>query len=175
MSTTPDADTVTALLVQSTKRAQQNVTALGRAIRAAHIVDASPQLARAVQARENLYDSIEAEFGLFSTAEAADRMGSRAQVGRRNAASTARKGHRLLAITRGQYLLFPGFQFNHNGIRPVIAELISLGAQYDRSEAGLIQWLARPTTYLDGARPVDIIDEPERLLSVARDAFGVQW
>lgn len=165
---------VAAMLVQTTARAHRNVAALGRAIRAAHI-DASPQLARAVQAEENLYAAIDEEFGLLTSTEAAERMGSRAESGKRNAASTARRDGRLLALTRGQYLLFPGFQFDDQGIRPVIAEYLRVGREFNRSEAGLIQWLVGPTTYLDGKRPVDILDDPQRLLSVARQAFGVQW
>jgi hypothetical protein len=174
MSQDDTDDRVAAMLVQTTARAHRNVAALGKAIRAAQI-DASPQLARAVQAEENLYAAIDAEFGLLTSAEAAERMGSRAQRGRRNAASSARRDGRLLALQRGQYLLFPGFQFDGHGIRPVIAEYLELGREFNRSEVGLIQWLVRPTTYLDGKRPVDVIDDPGRLLSVARDAFGIQW
>lgn len=174
MSTSNDRQIVAGLVVQADRRARDNIAALGPAFRAAHIIDMSPQLARAAVAEENLYTDIEREFGLLGTTEVADRLGSRAGAPR-NVASTARKNGRLLAIRRGQYLLFPGFQFDESGIRPVIAEYLRLGREHDRSEVGMIQWLVRPTTYLDGMRPVDIINDPDRLLSVASEAFGVQW
>lgn len=171
---TDGADAVAALLAQNAERARRSATALGAAIRAVH-VDASPQLARSVQAEENVYGAIADEFGLLSSTEAADRMGSRAAAGRRNTAPAARREGRLLAISRGRYLLFPGFQFDQHGVRPVIAAYVATGREFGRSEAGMIQWLVRPTTYLDGRRPVDVIDDPELLLSTARKAFSVQW
>ena len=160
-------------LARATERASRSVAALGDAIHAAH-VPVSPPLARAVQAEQNLYDRIEAEFGLLSSAEAGRRMGSRASA-LRNAATAARRAGELLAVRRGRYLLFPGFQFADDGVRPVMADLVALGQRHGRTEAGLIQWLCAPTTYLDGARPVEVIDKPERVLEAAEDAFGVQW
>lgn len=149
------------------------VGALGEAIRAAHST-ASPALAAATQARENLYDEIEAEFGLLTSAQAGEAMGSRSTA-KRNLASAAYRDGRLLALRRGNYMLYPAFQFSESGLRPVIADLIALGRQHQRTSAGIIQWLMAPTTYLAGRRPVDVIDAPEQLLAAAGDAFGVQW
>ncbi|RCK70443.1 hypothetical protein DT076_07320 [Desertihabitans brevis] len=154
-------------------RTRRTVAALGAAIEAAH-VRASPALARAVQAEEGLYQRIADEFGLLTSAEAGRRLGSRSKAAR-NLALSARRDGQLLALRRGRYDLFPGFQFDDHGARPVVAALIALGEEHERSEAGLVQWLMAPTTYLDGLRPVDVIDDPDRLLSVAREAFGVQW
>jgi hypothetical protein len=166
-------DKVVTAIAETTERTARSVAALGEAIHAAHVT-ASPALARATQAEQNLYDSIAAEFGLLSSAEAGDRMGSRAAA-RRNAATAARREGRLLALRRGGYRLFPTFQFDQHGVRPVIAELIELARRHEWSEIGLIEWLCSPTTYLEGGRPVDIIDDPARLLRVAQDALGVQW
>ena len=132
-------------------------------------------LARAVQAQQNLYERLNEEFGLLTSAQAADRMNSRAVVARRNAATGARSEGRLLALRRGKYLMYPGFQFDAAGIRPVIAELRALGGQHGWDEASLIEWLLGPTTYLAGQRPVDVIDAPGRLLAVAADVFGISW
>ncbi|MEE2055949.1 hypothetical protein [Rhodococcus artemisiae] len=153
---------------------RRNVAALGTAIRAAHLTAASPALARAVQAQQNLYDRIDAEFGLLTSAQAADRMSSRA-VARRNAATAARREGRLLALRRGKYLLYPAFQFGSAGILPLIAALRDIGDQHGWDEASLIEWMMAPTTYLGGDRPVDIIDDADQLLAVATEAFGVSW
>ncbi|WP_182347758.1 hypothetical protein [Tomitella gaofuii] len=153
---------------------RRNVAALGSAIHSAHLTAASPALARAVQAQQNLYDALDAEFGLLTSAQVADRLGSLASV-RRNAAAAARAAGRLLALRRGNRLLYPGFQFTAAGIRPVIAELRSLGERHGWHEAGLIEWLLGPTTKLDGARPVDVVDDASRLLAAAEASFGVSW
>jgi hypothetical protein len=155
------------------EQTRRNVAALGGAIHTAHLT-ASPSLARAVQAQQNLYSRIEAEFGLFTSREAADRMGSRA-VARRNAATAAHSEGRLLALRRGRYLLYPGFQFYSAGVRPVIAALLAVAREHGWNEPSLIEWLVSPTTYLAGARPVDVIEDPDRLLEVARESFGVSW
>lgn len=160
-------------LARATERTARSAVALGSAIHAANVA-ASPALARAVQAEQNLYDGIEGEFGLLTSAEASARMGSRAAA-LRNAATAARRDGELLALRRGRYLLFPGFQFDAAGVRPVMAQLIALGERHGRSEAGLVQWLCSPSTYLGGLRPVDVLDLPERVLTIAEDAFGVQW
>lgn len=167
--TTSAVSTVMADLEQT----RRNVAALGEAIHAAHVT-ASPALARAVQAQQNVYSRIEAEFGLLTSRAAADRMGSRA-VARRNAASAAHSEGRLLALRRGRYLLYPGFQFDSAGVRPVIAALFVVAREHGWDETSLIEWLVSPTTYLWGQRPVDVIEHPDRLLAVAREAFGVSW
>lgn len=167
------ADDYVDLLAEDVALARRSVAALGPAIQSvAHRV--SPSLTRAVQARENLYADIEDEFGLFSSAEAGQRMGSRSAA-RRNAATAARREGRLLGLRRGGYLLFPGFQFDAHGVRPVIADLVETGRKHHWHEASLIEWLCSPTTYLDGVRPVDVLDDAERVVQVAQAAFGVQW
>jgi hypothetical protein len=132
------------------------------------------EMARVVQAQQNLYDRIEAEFGLLTSAQAGDQMGSRA-VARRNAATAVRNEGKLLALRRGQYLLYPGFQFTSAGIRPVIADLWAFAREHGWGETSLLEWMVSPTTYLTGQRPVDIIDDPDRLLTVAREAFEISW
>jgi len=153
--------------------ARLTADALGAAIHAAH-THASPALAAATQARENLYDRIEAEFGMLTSAQAGEAMGSRSKATRNLALNAQRQGV-LLGVRRGRYTLYPGFQFDAQGVRKVIADLIAVGNRYGRTEAGLIQWLMSPTTYLGGKRPVDIIDEPDQLLAAAESSFGVEW
>lgn len=164
------AETLTA----DAARVRKAVASLGEAIHAAEIDHLSPPLARATAAAENVYDRIESEFGLLTSSQAGSRMGSRSQASR-NLAAAARKDGRLLGLPRGRYITYPAFQFDDHGARPVIADLRAAARTADRSEVGLIQWLMSPTTYLDGRRPVDVLDEPDLLLRTARSAFGVQW
>lgn len=161
-------------LARDAKRVRDTVASLGAAFRAADVDYPSPPLARATIAAENLYTQIDVEFGMLSSTEAGRRMGSRAQA-TRNLAVTARHEGRLLGLVRGRYVEFPGFQFDDNGARQVIADIIAVGKANERTETGLVQWLMTPTTYLDGQRPVEFIQQPDTLLQVANDAFGVQW
>lgn len=153
---------------------RNTVRALGEAIRAAH-VPATPALAASTQARENLYERIAAEFGLLTSTQAGEAMGSRSSSATRNLAIKARREGRVVGLKRGTYTVFPGFQFTEAGLRPVVAELIKIGDAHGRTEAGLVQWLMTPTTYLHGRRPVDVVDEPEALLGAAHSSFGVDW
>ena len=173
MSPTSPAEIIAQEIAKESARTRLVVEALGEAIRAAHVT-ASPALARSAQAAQNLYSRIESEFGLLSSAEAGARMGSRS-IAARNLALTARRDRRILGFQRGRYQVFPGFQFDERGLRPVVADLISLGDAHDRSETGLIQWLMSPTTYLQNQRPVDILDQPDELLKTAATSFGVEW
>lgn len=172
MSPAPD-ERIAQELAEEVIRTRRTVGALGQAIYDAH-VPASPALAASVQAELNLYEQIADEFGLLTSAQAGEKMGSRSPAPR-NLALAAQRDGRLLALWRGNCMLVPGFQFADEGLRPAIRGLIELGRTYDRSERGLITWLMSPTTYLDGKRPVDVIDDPATLLNVARAAFGAEW
>ncbi|CQD06040.1 hypothetical protein BN1232_01033 [Mycobacterium lentiflavum] len=135
-----------------------------------------PAVARAVQAELNLYARIEAEFGMLTSTEAGKRMGSRSSAPR-NLATTARRNKTLLAVRQGNYLSYPGFQFGPDGKPlPVIARLLAVADDSGWSEAGLVQWLCSPTTYLDGDRPVDhLATDPDRVVAVAGEALNVSW
>jgi hypothetical protein len=43
-----------------------------------------------------------------------------------------------------------------------------------RSEASLILWLISPSGHLNGARPVDLMEDPDRVMQAAKDSFVVQ-
>jgi len=73
-----------------------------------------PAVARAVQAEHNLYARIDAEFGMLTSTEAGKRMGSRSSAPR-NLATTAHRNKALVAVRRGNYLSYPGFQFGPDG------------------------------------------------------------
>jgi hypothetical protein len=162
-------------LVIATQRVLESAQAVGAAL-ASVTVYAEPAITRAVQAEHNLYARIEAEFGLLTSTEAGKRMGSRSRAPR-NLAATAHRNDQLVAVRRGNQLAYPGFQFGPDG-QPlaVIGRLRETAEANEWSEAGLVQWLCSPTTYLNGDRPVDhLTEDPDRVVTVASDALAVSW
>lgn len=162
-------------LTVATRRVRESAQAVGAALSAVAVY-AEPAIARAVQAEHNLYARIDAEFGLLTSTEAGRRMGSRSRAPR-NLAANAHRNNQLVAIRRGNHLVYPGFQFGPDG-QPlaVIGRLRKIAEANDWSETGLVQWLCSPTTYFDGDRPVDhLIEDPDRVAAVTADALAVEW
>ncbi|WP_343572789.1 hypothetical protein [Mycobacterium sp.] len=162
-------------IVIATQRVRESAQAVGAALSSVAVY-AEPAITRAVQAEHNLYARMEAEFGLLTSTEAGKRMGSRSRAPR-NLAATAHRNDQLVAVRRGNHLVYPGFQFGPDG-QPlaVIGRLRETAEANEWSEAGLVQWLCSPTTYLDGDRPVDhLTDDPDRVVTVAADALAVSW
>jgi hypothetical protein len=157
------------------RRLRESAHAVGVALSSVTVYT-EPAVARAVQAELNLYARIEAEFGMLTSTEAGKRMGSRSSAPR-NLATTARRNKTLVAVRQGNYLAYPGFQFGPDGKPlPVIARLLAVADDSGWSEAGLVQWLCAPTTYLDCDRPVDhLATDPDRVLAVAGEALSVSW
>lgn len=87
----------------------------------------------------------------------------------------ARRERRLLALRRGRYPVYPGFQFDSAGVRPLIAALLAVAREHGWDETSVIESLVSPTTYLAGQRPVDASEHPDRLLDLARESFGISW
>ena len=167
--------TTLAELTAANQRVRESAHAVGAALSSVAVYT-EPAVARAVQAEHNLYARIEAEFGMLTSTEAGKRMGSRSSASR-NLATTAHRKRALVAVRRGNYLAYPGFQFGPDG-QPlaVIRRLRDVAAANDWSEAGLVQWLCSPTTYLDGDRPVDhLTTDPDRVVAVAAEALAVSW
>ncbi|GBG40660.1 hypothetical protein [Mycobacterium montefiorense] len=157
------------------RRLRESAHAVGVALSSV-TVHTEPAVARAVQAELNLYARIETEFGMLTSTEAGKRMGSRSSAPR-NLATTARRNKTLVAVRQGNYLSYPGFQFGPDG-KPlaVIARLLAIADDSGWSDAGLVQWLCSPTTYLDGDRPVDhLVTDPDRVVAVAGEALAVSW
>ena len=169
------AVTTVADLERSAKHIRDGAASVGKALDSVDM-QVSPALARSIQAEHNLYDRVDGEFGLLTSHEAGMRLGSRSSTPR-NRASQLRKSGRLVGLERGGRTLFPGFQFGSDGQPlPVIADLLALARSHKRSETGLVQWLCSPTTYLNGARPVELLGSaPERVMDVASEAWSVEW
>ena len=60
-------------------------------------------------------------------------------------------------------------------MRPWVAPLLTLAESNERSAADVIVWMMSPTTYFDGDRPADHVDDAQRLLSVAERVWGIEW
>lgn len=167
--------TTVAELTAANRRVRESAHAVGAALSSVSVYT-EPAVARAVQAEHNLYARIADEFGMLTSTEAGKRMGSRSSAPR-NLATAAHRNKALVAVRRGNYLAYPGFQFGPDG-QPlaVIRRLREVAATNDWSEAGLVQWLCSPTTYLDGDRPVDhLTTDPDRVVAVAVEALAVSW
>jgi hypothetical protein len=167
--------TTVAELAAASERVRESAHAVGVALSSVAVYT-EPAVARAVQAEHNLYARIDAEFGMLTSTEAGRRMGSRSSAPR-NLATTAHRNKALVAVRRGNYLSYPGFQFGPDG-KPlaVVARLREVAEASGWSEAGLVQWLCSPTTYLDGDRPVDhLANDPDRVVEVAAEALAVSW
>ncbi len=129
-----------------------------------------PSAAAVAQARRNALARAELarEFGLLTSAEVAELAGSRA----RNRAALANrwtKEGRVFAVPHGGQLLWPGFQFDAQGQpRPVVAEVLRSFAD-EPSPWALALWFTSHTGWLDGRRPVDLLEtEPGAVVEAAR-------
>ncbi len=167
--------TTVAELTAADRRIRESAHAVGVALSSVAVYT-EPAVARAVQAEHNLYARVDTEFGMLTSTEAGRRMGSQSSAPR-NLATTAHRNKALVAVRRGNYLAYPGFQFGQDGKPlPVIARLREIAEANGWSEAGLVQWLCSPTTYLDGERPVDLLTtDPDRVVEVAAEALAVSW
>ena len=127
------------------------------------------------EAEHNLYARIEAEFGMLTSTEAGKRMGSGSSAPR-NLATTAHRNKALVAVRRGNYLAYPGFQCGPDG-QPiaVIRRLRDIAETNDWSEAGLVQCLCSPTTHRQRPARRHLTTDPDRVVAVAAEALAVSW
>jgi hypothetical protein len=136
----------------------------------------NPEIVAGLQSTENAWRAIEAEFGMLTGNEVAELLGSKAQ-GRSSYAADKRKAGKLIGIRRRNALVYPGFQFDRSAgkVREAIPALVAVIREYERTEEDLAQWLCDPSGYLGGDRPVDHLNEPERVLAAAEGHYGVEW
>lgn len=154
---------------------QLAIDALGASMAAAP-GPVSPEVARSVQAAENWWRTTEDLYPSFSSSEVAWILGAKST--NRNLASTQRAAGKMLGYARRNTIRYPKFQFDPKtrAVLPVIPELIAVSRGFGVTDEDLVLWLTTPSTYFAAKdRPVDHLDDPERLLSAARDEFGAQW
>lgn len=129
-----------------------------------------PSAAAVAQARRNALARAELarEFGLLTSAEVAELAGSRAK-NRAALANRWTKEGRVFAVPHGGRLLWPGFQFDAQGQpRPVVAEILE-SFEDEPSPWAVALWFTSHTGWLDGRRPVDLLEtEPGAAVEAAR-------
>ena len=127
--------------------------------------EAIDQARRNAQARSDFlrrYEVLEAE-------DVHTLYGSRAKNKAALAARWRAEG-KVFAMEDSGRLVYPAFQFDDRGRpRPIIADvLLALGANVGAWQIAL--WFVSPNGWLDGARPIDRLDEDsKRVLEAARD------
>ncbi|WP_141182035.1 hypothetical protein [Pseudarthrobacter sp. NIBRBAC000502770] len=137
--------------------------------------DSSPQYARAQKATENVWREMAAEFGLLTETELSAVLAV-PSAGPQFALDEM-PARRLLAIERPEGLRYPGFQVDRqrHAIRPVMQDLLKVARGAGRSGASLALWMVSATGYLDGARPVDLLESPAAVIDAAIQSFNVEW
>ncbi|WP_155849517.1 hypothetical protein [Arthrobacter sp. H20] len=132
-----------------------------------HVGEISWQVAR------GRWASIAAEFGMLTGPEVDDIVGQRSPP----AGCLAAKRQILGVVTRAGRVLYPGFQFDPISglVRPMIARVAVIGLAGGWRDRHLLQWFCSPNGYLGGDRPVDVLDDPERLIFAAHSDLDLVW
>lgn len=160
-------------VASTASRMARSLAALGPAMSAVRGA-ASPQLARALMATENVWASVEAEFGLLTSMDVAALIGSKKSS--RSLAADQRAAGKIMGVRRGNAYRYPGFQFDRaNGrVIPAIPSLIAAARDVGWDDEDLILWLVSPSGYVAGGRPVDHLEDPD-LVNTLVQAATVQW
>lgn len=134
-----------------------------------------PAVARAAQATENVWREVDAEFGLLKSGEVGALLG--ASKSNREFVAVRRNRGELLGVVRNNGYLYPGFQFEQQTgtVRSWVKPLLELAAETGQGAADVLFWMMSPTTYFNGDRPADHVNDGDLLLDVARRAWSVQW
>ncbi|WP_214942458.1 hypothetical protein [Arthrobacter sp. ISL-85] len=136
-------------------------------------LEASPEVARSVQASENRWRSIAREYGLLDSGAVAVLLGGSGT--NRNRAQQLAKEGKIIGVKRGRGTLYPGFEFDHGEVRPIIAEVAAVGRRNQWTDPHLLLWLASPNGYLDGRVPARMLDQPDKILEAARQDMAERW
>lgn len=173
----PKRDLVSAV-EEGLRKGEQQLRRTARALaevleRTGQGLEASPEVARSVQASENRWRAIAREYGLLDSGAVAALLGG-SRTNRNKAHQLAKEG-KILGVKRGKGTLYPGFEFDHGEIRPVIAEVAAIGRGNQWSDSHLLLWLASPNGYLEGRIPARMMDEPEKILEAARQDLAERW
>jgi hypothetical protein len=134
-----------------------------------------PATARAAQATENVWREVADTYGLLKSGEVGELLG--ASKNNREFVASRRSRGELLGVVRNNGYLFPGFQFDRSAgaIRSWVKPLLVLAAESNQGAADVLFWMMSPTTYFDGDRPADHVDDADRLVDVARRSWSVEW
>lgn len=166
----PEADLIAFIrsLLEAESASRRNAGALIEAMLPREPV---PSPVAVLQARRNAAarDQLLREFGGLSSGEVAERAGSRA----RNRAAIAnrwKQERRIFSVPHLGAEIFPGFQFDEQGQpREGIREVVIALSGWSPWELAL--WFIAANGWLDGRRPVDLLEtEPKAVVGAARHA-----
>ncbi len=124
------------------------------------------QLHRNAVARTEFLD----EFGALTSEQVAQLLGSRAKNARATASRLVAQGA-IFSVEVASRRVFPGFQFSPatGAVRPQVGEVLAnLPAALRSTDWQLALWWTTPSAWLDGQRPVDVLDTaPARVVKAA--------
>jgi hypothetical protein len=133
----------------------------------------SPAVARSIQARINFIREIGRDYGLLSGFAVREELDIDPHT----------PMPRMFGICYRREGLYPAFLFEPSPdlpgkqrIKPVVAELAKLADEYEWDDEDVAFWLVSPTSWLaSGGKPVDYMDDVEKVLGAFRDSAGVEW
>jgi hypothetical protein len=129
------------------------------------------QAARNAAAREELL----AEFGALSGTEVVERASQQERMSL-SSLNRWRRERKVFVVDHLGHKLFPAFQFGPDGCpRPIIAEVLAAFGEMARGwETAL--WFMANNGWLDGQRPVDLLDtDPAAVSEAARREVEVSF
>lgn len=155
-----------------TSRDEQGISAL-RQVLAGLESPLTPQTVLGVARTDSLLRQMREEFGFLSEAEVMALLGQNQD----HSYVVIPRSNAIIGFVYGDDYVYPGFQFDKRllSVRTIVPQLVALVTEHRRSSLGLACWLCSPSGYLDGARPVDLLDDPLRVLSAARGHYGAVW
>ena len=82
----------------------------------------------------------------------------------------------LLGVFHEGEMRFPAYQFNGAAVRKVIPVLVAVGERNELSAWDIVLWMITPSSLFAARdRPMDHLDDPERLLAAAQAEFETFW
>lgn len=130
-------------------------------------------VSRSVRAACARWVAIELEFGLLSGADVDTLLGPLWPP-----AGCLAAERRILGVaTKAGRVLYPGFQFDTpaRAVRPVIAEVAQIGLDAGWKDRHILQWFVISNASLLGDRPVDLLEDPDRLLAAVHTDLETVW
>lgn len=168
--TQPVHDVDVTVVFRGLPRAGEDIDVLADAMTPPIPVPTAPvvlQARRNAEARTQLLN----EFGALTSAQVAELAGSEAKNTSALAGRWRREG-RLIAVDHQGTIYYPGFQLDAEGRpRAVVAEVLNHLNQLDTTPWQQALWFMAANGWLDGRRPVDLVDDqPGAVVSAAEAA-----
>jgi hypothetical protein len=130
-------------------------------------------VSRSIRAACARWVAIELEFGLLSGSEVDALLGPHWPP-----AGCLAAERRILGVaTKAGRVLYPGFQFDAAArtVRPIVAEVAQIGLDGGWKDRHILQWFCVPNGCLHGERPVDLLEDRERLFAAVHADLETVW